>query len=101
MGMTTSTPLGAGRCKQGRKAQDGSLGLRATRVSSLKAIARGSTILLCRLWTARMLKRAIWFVESIRERDGRDFNLNKAELLFVLRWLHHEMVDDRPLIRAT
>ena len=63
----------------------------------LQAIARERAILLCRIWTALMLKRAIGFVESTHERDCRDFNLNKAEVLAALRCLHDQILDGPPL----
>src|SRR5271154_4007815 len=53
--------------------------------------------LLSRIWTALMLKRVIRFVESSHERDCREFNLNKAEVLAALRCLHDEVVDGPPL----
>ena len=63
----------------------------------LQAMAREGAILLCRIWTALMLKRAIRFVESTHERDFRDLNLDKAEVLAALRCLHDEIVDGPPL----
>lgn len=67
------------------------------RERSLRAIARERAILLCRIWTALMLKRAIRFVESTHERDCRDYNLSKAEVLAALRCLHDELADGPPL----
>jgi hypothetical protein len=64
---------------------------------SFQAIVRERSILLCRIWTALMLKRAIRFVESTQERDWRDLNLNKAKVLVALRCLHDEIVDGPPL----
>jgi hypothetical protein len=63
---------------------------------SLQAIARERAILLCRIWTALMLKRTIRLVESTDERDWPDFNLNKAEVLATLRCLHDQTVDGPP-----
>ena len=63
---------------------------------SLQAIARERAVLLCRIWTVLMLKRAIRFVESTHERDCRDYNLNKPEVLAALRWLHDQIADGPP-----
>ena len=92
-------PLGGRRCRQNRKSQDRSFRVCATwslRGRSLQAIARERAILLCRFWTALMLKRAIRFVESTHERDCRDFNL-KAEVVAALRRLHDQILDGPPL----
>ena len=64
---------------------------------SLQSIARERAVLLCRIWTALMIKRAIRFVESTREENCRDFNLNKAEFLAALRGLHDRIVDGSPI----
>jgi hypothetical protein len=64
---------------------------------SFQAIARERAILLCRIWTALMLKHAIRFVESTHERDCRDFNLNKVAVLASVRCLRDEIVEVRCL----
>jgi hypothetical protein len=95
------TPLGDRWCRQNLKSLDRSFRERATwslRKRSLQAIARGRAILLCKIWTALMLKRAIRFFESTHERDCRD--LSKAEVLAALRRLHDQIVEGPPLDRA-
>ena len=67
---------------------------------SLRTIARERAILLRRIWIVMMLKRVIRFVESANERDCRDLNLNKAEVLSALQCLHDEIVDGPPLARV-
>jgi hypothetical protein len=81
------------RCRQDWKSLDGPFRLQAT--CSFLGLARELAILLCRIWTGLMLKRAIRLIESTHERDCRDLNLNKVEALAVLRCLHD--VDRPPL----
>jgi hypothetical protein len=47
-----------------------------------------------------MLKRAIRFVESTRERDCRELDLDKAEVLAALRCLRTEVVNGPVLARS-